>query len=142
GEVREIAIQGGEHLIGDQKPPVPYNSTPPTSGWHSSGDVTIAVRPPGRPLSEPQQVSVLEAGGVVVSYRRLRDEDRRALERRVRRDFDGRAAVTPYRKLGRGEVALTAWGLLQRCDGLDLPAVGDFIDRHAERRPDTPEHSG
>ena len=54
-------LQEGSHLIGDQPPPVPYSSVPPTSGWHSSG------RPldPGayvEPVPGPQQVRVLEQG--------------------------------------------------------------------------------
>ncbi len=65
-----------EDLIGDQGPPVPYSSSPPTSGWHASGAFSIAVHRPGDPLSEPMQVSVLGAGGVVVAYRDLLDEDR------------------------------------------------------------------
>ncbi len=137
GDAEQVPLQGGEHLIGDQPPPVPYNSTPPTSGWHSSGAFEIAVQPPDEPLSEPAQVSVLEAGGVVVAYRDLPPEDYRALRRLVRRRFAGRVALTPYEALERGEVALTAWGILQRCDGVDLQTVRAFAEEHAAPRPHT-----
>lgn len=124
--------QGGSHLLGDRSPPVPYSSTPPTSGWHVSGAVPIGVHDAAEPLSEPLQVSVLEAGGVVVTYRALPDEERTRLEEHVGRQHDGRVAVTPYDRLGRGEVAFTAWGVVQRCSGVDLGALDAFVDEHAD----------
>ncbi|MGH8901220.1 MAG: DUF3105 domain-containing protein [Egibacteraceae bacterium] len=123
--------QFGSHLIGDRPPPVPYSSTPPTSGWHASGRLAIAINPPDRPLPEPQQVSILEAGGVVVTYRQLSELDRRRLETHVRDRFPGRVAVTSYDKLEPGRVAFTAWGVLQRCDVLDLAVLDNFVAAHA-----------
>ncbi len=130
GPVESVPRQGGEHLIGDQQPPVPYNSTPPTSGWHSSGAVKFGVQPPGKPLSEPEQVSVLEAGGVVVSYAGLSRAERRALAELVRGKLADRVAVTAYDALPAGSVALTAWGRVQRCDGVDVAAVREFFKAH------------
>lgn len=75
GPVEEPPRQSGSHLLGDQQPPVAYSSTPPTSGWHASGAFDITVQPPDDPLPEPQQVSVLEAGGVVVAYRDIGDSN-------------------------------------------------------------------
>lgn len=140
--VERPALQSGEHLIGDQEPPVPYNSTPPTSGWHASGAFTIDVQPPDDPLPEPRQVSVLEAGGVVVAYRDLPDEDRTRLEDHVRAHHEGRVAVTAYDQLDPGEVAFTAWGTLQRCDGVDLEALDAFVAEHAEDEVHTPGTHG
>jgi hypothetical protein len=98
----------------------------------------IAIHGEDDPLSEPKQVSVLEAEAVVVTYHELDDDDRAALEALVREQYDGRAAVTPYDKLEPGQVALTAWGTLQVCDGLDLETVAAFIDEHAAEEPHTP----
>jgi hypothetical protein len=128
-EVVNPPLQAGSHLIGDNAPPVPYSSTPPTSGWHTSGALDVSIHGADDPLSEPEQVSVLEADGVVVTYRDLPAEDVAALEDLVRAEYDGRVAVTPYDAIEPGEVALTAWGALQRCDGLDLAAVRAFVDR-------------
>jgi hypothetical protein len=136
--VEQPPLQAGEHLIGDQEPPVPYNSTPPTSGWHASGAFTIDVRPPDDPLSEPKQVSVLEVGGVVVTYQDLPDEDRARLEEHVRDNHADRVAVTPYDQLEPGEVAFTAWGNLQRCSGLDLSALDAFVAEHADEEVHVP----
>lgn len=75
----------GSHLLGDRQPPVPYSSTPPTSGWHASGLTPIAVHP----LSEPQQVSVLEAGAVVVTYHELPDGELSTLTEAVEERHEG-----------------------------------------------------
>ena len=136
----QLPVQSGSHLIGDNPPPVPYNSTPPTSGWHASGAFEIAVQPPGEPLSEPRQVSVLEAGGVVVSYTELDQAARTQLEQHVRDHHAGRVAVTPYAPLQDGEVAFTAWGVLQRCDGVDLAALDAFVTAHAAAEVVRPGH--
>lgn len=139
--VEQPPLQAGSHLLGDQAPPVPYSSVPPTSGWHASGAFSIAVQPPGEPLTEPQQVSVLEVGGVVVVYHELDEEDRVALEHHVTRHHEGRVAVTPYGRLEPGEVAFTAWGVLQRCDGVDLEALDAFNAAHGDAEVGVPgEH--
>lgn len=141
GPVETPALQGGSHLLGDRPPPVPYASTPPTSGWHASGAFTINVRGPSEALSEPQQVSVLESGGVVASYRDLPEGDRGALEETATMAYPGRVSVTPYDRLEEGEIAFTAWGALQRCDSLDLDALAAFVDTYADPDPATPgEH--
>jgi hypothetical protein len=138
GEVDIVPIQGGEHLIGDRPAPIPYNSTPPTSGWHASGAFTIAIHALNDPLPEAKQVSVLEAGGVVVTYRDLPDHERAGLEAHVREHYDGRVALTPYDELEPGTVAFTGWGVLQRCDAVDLAALDAFVDAYADERPATP----
>lgn len=136
GTVLFPSLQGGNHLIGEQEPPVPYSSTPPTSGWHTSGATEISVRPADAPLSEPEQVSVLEAGAVVVTYSEtLAPAIRKQLEQMVRNDYEGRVAVTPYHRLTEDEVVFTAWGALQRCNGLDLDAFEAFVSVYADEDP-------
>ncbi len=135
GSIRRPPLQSGSHLIGDQAPPVPYSSQPPTSGWHASGHVAVDVRGAADALTGPQQVSVLEAGGVVVSHGTLPDREARRLARHIRRHHRGRVAVTPYAELGDGRVAFTSWGVLQRCDGVDLEALDAFVERFGPEGP-------
>ena len=132
GPVETIPIQGEGHLVGDQDPPVPYNSTPPTSGWHTSGDVAFAVYGPDAALREPEQVTVLELGGVVVTYNGLAEADVAALRDLVSGEHAGKAALTPYDRLEEGQVALTGWGKLQVCDGVDPGAISAFVQAHAQ----------
>lgn len=141
GAVENPPLQAGSHLLGDQEPPVAYSSQPPTSGWHSSGHVDVDVRTADDPLTEPEQVSVLEAGGVVVSHGDLPDDDIAALAAHVEDRYPGQVAVTPYDQLDDGEVAFTAWGTLRRCDGVDLDALDRFVAEFGSDAPVTPGHS-
>lgn len=133
GPAETVPIQGEGHLVGDQEPPIPYNSTPPTSGWHTSTDVPIVTAPDDQPLREPEQVTVLEQGGIVVTHNGLPTEEYEQLERTVTDRYAGQVALTPYEQLGDGEVAMTAWGVLQRCDAVDLEALETFVEAYAQR---------
>lgn len=124
-QVEFPSVQFGSHLLGDSQPPIPYSSTPPTSGWHSSGAVPEGVFT--EPLPEPAQVSVLEAGGVVVTHNGLADEDLQRLTDAVRERFADRVVVTPYDQIPAGSTAFTSWGVLQTCEGLDLEALAAFV---------------
>lgn len=123
-------LQEGSHLLGDQPPPVPYTSSPPTSGWHSSG------RPldPGaytEPVSEPQQVRVLEQGGVVLAYDPSLPDDRVGRLQQLAGEVEG-VVVTPYEPAMPAPITLTAWGVLQRCDAVAAADVAAFRDAHAQ----------
>ena len=131
-------VQFGSHLIGDAEPPVPYSSIPPTSGWHASGGFHIAVQPPDQPLRESVQVSIEEAGAVVVTYRDVDEADRQRLEEAVRTRYPSRVAVTSYHELDPGAVVLAAFGVLQRCDGVDLGALDAFVAAYAAEEPAVP----
>ena len=128
------ALQFGSHLLGDTPPPVPYSSSPPTSGWHASGAIPITIDT----LTEPQQVSVLEVGAVVITHNGLSDGEQSVLEQQVRDNYEDQVAVTPYDSLGEGEVTFAGWGVLQRCDSVDLDALDAFLDVYAVQDPDIP----
>ena len=122
-------LQEGSHLIGDAEPPVPYSSSPPTSGWHASG------RPldPGTYVEEvsgPEQVQVLEQGGVVVAHDPSLPTDQLDRIQRLPSDVEGHIVVTPYHDAP-APVALTAWGVLQHCQDVTAEQVAAFRDAHA-----------
>ncbi len=126
--VERPPLQEGSHLLGDQEPPVPYSSSPPTSGWHASG------RPldPGTYVEEvsgPEQVQVLEQGGVVVAHDPSLPSDQLDRIQRLPSDVD-RVVVTPYQDAP-APVTLTAWGVLQRCQDVTVEEVAAFRDAHA-----------
>lgn len=121
-------LQEGSHLLGDQPPPVPYSSSPPTSGWHSSGRAPDpGAWPDG--LTEPAQVLVLEQGGVVVAYDPGLADDQLSELLRLPETVEG-VWVTPYEDMP-APVTLTAWGVLQRCDTVSAEDVAAFRDEHA-----------
>lgn len=126
-----VPIQGQGHLVGDQEPPVAYNSVPPTSGWHTAVDVPTGVA--DEPLSEPEQVTVLEQGGIVISHNGLAASDVEELERLVTQRHPAEAALTSYDRLDPGDVALTAWGAMQLCEAVDTAAIETFITAYSQR---------
>jgi len=132
GPVERPAEESGGHLLPGATPPVPYGTRPPTSGWHASGLVSPGVH--AEPLTEPQQVAVLEGGRIVISWRGLADPAREELEA-----FAGihanRVVATPYDGIAPGQVAFTAWGVLQRCRGFDAAAAAAFLEQFAGRGP-------
>jgi Protein of unknown function (DUF3105) len=125
-------MQTGLHLIGDREPPVPYSSTPPTSGWHRSGVGGPGVA--GEPLSEPVQVGLLEEGLVVVTHGALAADAESELSRFAAAHPET-VAVTPYAGLADGRVAAAGWGVLQRCDGVDVDALERFTAFYAGQGP-------
>lgn len=133
-------LQAGLHLIGDRQPPVPYSSVPPTSGWHRSGMAQPGVA--DAPLAEPLQVGLLEEGRVVISHGTLAVEATDALAD-IAEAHAELVAVTAYDPLAEGEVVAAAWGVLQRCDGVDAEALGRFVDFYADRELlDNPHGTG
>lgn len=123
-------LQAGLHLLGDREPPVPYSSLPPTSGWHRSGIATTGVT--AVPMPGPQQVGLLEEGAVVVSHGTLA-ADQRAELAELADAYPEQVAVTPYPALEDDAVVAAAWGVLQRCDGVDRQALRRFVDFYASR---------
>lgn len=123
-------LQAGSHLIGDTEPPVPYSSTPATSGWHLSGAFDTGVL--DDPIDDPYVVAILEQGGVLALYdpAAATDEDVSSLRDLASGPYDGRLSVAPYAGDLGAPVVLAAWGVLQRCDAADADAVATFVLRY------------
>lgn len=120
--VEHPPLQLGSHLVGDAEPPSPYTSTPPSSGWHST-----SVPPPGiadEPLEDPDIVSALEAGLVVVA---VSPEVDLAGATPLVEQFPRRLVVTTFEQAMPTPVALLTWGKLSRCDELDPTGVTTFV---------------
>jgi hypothetical protein len=118
-------LQQGGHLLGDEPPPVPWSSVPPTSGWHASG-AGVSAGTYVEPVSELEQVLWLERGGVVVAY----DPDLPSAqigELNRLPASTSRTVVTPYDVAMPRPITLTAWGWLQRCDTVTPAAVEAFV---------------
>ncbi len=123
------ASQGNVHIAGPDADHPPYNTDPPTSGWHVEN-----ITPWGsydRAVPDELVVHNMEDGGVVLWYalgtaaeneRNLRalEEIARGYRRVVIAPREG--MPTPY--------ALTAWQRLQRFESLDAEAMGRFLDAY------------
>ncbi len=120
-------LQEGSHLLGDTPPPVPYSSIPPSSGWHRSGQPSLGVQE--QPLSDPELVSALEAGHVVVAYdpARVSEAEVTRLHELATSTFTDRLTVTPYEQTMASGLAYIGWGVIRRCEQLDEAALGAFV---------------
>ncbi|MBW3576487.1 MAG: DUF3105 domain-containing protein [Actinobacteria bacterium] len=137
GAVEHPEVQAGSHLIGGATPPVPYSSTPGTSGWHAAGAPRTGVFGAADPLSEPEIVKALEVGQVVAAYdpTRLAADATAQLEELAHDRFAGALTVTPFSGDLGAPLVLNAWGVRQPCTGVDADAIGAFVEEHAEPHP-------
>lgn len=123
-------LQAGTHLVGDAEPPVPWSSTPATSGWHAAGQVTVT--PTAGTLDDAALVALLEAGAVVALHDdRLAEDDVDRLASLATTAHDGRLVVARYAGDLEAPLVLVGWGVLQDCTALDEPALTEFVLRHA-----------
>lgn len=128
GPVQRPQLQEGGHLIGDREPPVPYSSSPPTSGWHAAGRPAEAGAY-ADPVPPPAQVRFLEFGGVVVAHDPALPDEQLAELQQLAGEVEG-VLVTPYEGELPGPVTMTAWGTLVACEDVTAADVAAFRDAH------------
>lgn len=123
-----FASQGNTHTGVDDDHP-PYNSNPPTSGWHTPdlagwGAYDFVV--PSERL-----IHNMEDGGVILWYRLGTPEENaahvEALQEVARRY--SRTVIAPREEMPT-TYALTAWQRLQRFEEIDADAMRRFIDAY------------
>lgn len=140
GPVEQPELQGGGHLLGDTEPPVPYSSTPGTSGFHAAGAPPEGVYGGDDALSEPAIVLSLESGQIVAAYDpdELPDAEVTELEDLATGPLAGRLTVTPFDGDMGASLTLNAWGERQPCSTVDADAVRGFVERVGNDGPDRP----
>lgn len=131
-EIRTHADQGAAHIaLGTPHPP--YNSNPPSSGWH-----TPQVANWGRhseALPDELIVHNLEHGGIWISYRDPSDTATvRALEEIVGR-YRSKVILTP-RPQNPAPIAVVAWRNVMLLDRVDEPVIVEFIRRYKDQGPE------
>ena len=126
--------QGNDHLADPSSPHEPYNSNPPTSGWHLS-----PIPNPGvytQPRIPEGLGHFMEHGGVWVLYNCPDGcpEEVAELERVVDNALDrGRpVALAPFPSM-EARFAAVAWQYNLTMDELDTGKIDNFISRHACR---------
>ncbi|MFN3974938.1 MAG: DUF3105 domain-containing protein [Dehalococcoidia bacterium] len=143
-EVRRPPSQGAAHINQGASHP-PYNTTPPTSGWHWGIADAWGIKT--TPREDELLIHNLEHGGVIASYdpELLSPEQVGALEGifRSQKDFPCYLIVTPYNRpivdqqTGlRYPLALTAWTAIQYLASVDKVVIQRFIDQFRNRGPE------
>ncbi len=146
-----VPIQSNEHIPSVDTPHPPYNSLPPTSGWHVATLVPWGVHK--TPIPNERQVHNLEDGGVLVQYNceESNPEDSNpfvlSLSKHELRELQADCTaliaelealahrhefviVAPYPEMTH-RIALTAWGRIQTLAAYDEAQVTAFISTYA-----------
>lgn len=115
--------------------PVPYNSSPATSGRHFVTAVVWGIY--GQPVSEYQLVTNLARGGIAIQWGTdVPQSEVRRVEAFVGRD--GTAMVGAPNALLGDQIAFTAWTHLAECTRFNLAAARLFRDTFRFHGPDSP----
>jgi hypothetical protein len=130
------------HIAEVTSPHGPYNSNPPTSGWHYGG----GTGPWGvstQPIPDELTVHNLEHGGVVIHYRQDLDAATVSQLTTLTRQLQQQSPCIvllprPTDKLDK-PIAVTAWTWLMKLDNFDATAIGAFFRKHVDQGP---EHVG
>lgn len=128
--------QADEATLGHVVPgtEVDYRFHPPTSGWHVPWNGEAGVHE--EPLGEPEQVGALEVGLVVLQYSDEVDDEAVARLEEVAAERDDVIVTRAAGPIdGDQPVAFTAWGVRQRCTGVDTDAARRFVTNHAGQGP-------
>ena len=142
--IQSLTSLGQTHIQPGETHP-PYNSNPPTSGWHYDTPQREGIYTTQQ--SQEQILHNLEHGFVNIQYKDLNGAEVQRLIDLVRRD-QRHLILAPYPGLpAMVKVALTAWtgpngdparqiGKLQYCTGVDDNAVRDFIRSFRDQGPE------
>jgi hypothetical protein len=135
-----VPIQGQQHIAPGQSHP-PYNSDPPTSGWHYAEPAEAGFYESSLP--DEQLVHNLEHGHVIISYdcaRLANCADVKTELRGLVGRFQRWKIVAVARENADAAIALTAWGRIAKLDSYDEDQIVAFVRRWRNRGPEnTPE---
>jgi hypothetical protein len=128
---RAVPDQGRDHVLPGQPHP-PYNTTPPTSGWHypSTADWGIHTEP----IPDELQVHNLEHGGILIQYNCQCPDLVEKLAAIVKR-YPSHVILAPYPKMPY-RIALTAWTRIDTLDDFDEARIVRFIEAYRMRGPE------
>ena len=114
---------------------VDYNSAPPSSGDHWSVPQRCGFFTD--PVPDERIVHNLEHSNIVVSYNLPNQADVDALEDVYNNLEEGwrnhLTVVRPYDEISEGQVALSAWGVVDGMDGIDPERIQRFFENYVGR---------
>jgi tetratricopeptide (TPR) repeat protein len=133
----------GRRIIAPGETHPPYNSVPPTSGWHYAIPARWGIHE--SPIPDEVQLRNLAGGGVLIQYRpdlaEAELQSLRAFVAELRKEGRYcRLILAPYERLDRG-IVLTAWNRIDRLAGFDPEQVMVFIDAFLGQGPEVSEVS-
>lgn len=127
-----VPVQGAQHIrAGDSHPP--YNSLPPASGWHYEDTAEWGIH--NEPIADELQIHNLEHGGVMVQYKPGIDAAIIEKLKTVVSNYKSKVILAPYPNLDTN-IALTAWGRIDKFGDFDEARIRNFIDAFRNRGPE------
>jgi len=123
--------QGQTHIKPGEDHP-PYNSNPPTSGWHWINPASWGVY--NKPLVDEQAVHNLEHGGIWISYKNI---DEGALEnlRKIAKANPESVILSP-REMNDSNIVLASWTKMESMEIYDEVKILEFISRNMNNSPE------
>ena len=125
--------QGQEHIAQGSTDHPPYNSNPPTSGWHWPQPANWGAY--DSTIPDEQLIHNLEHGGIWISYKPgMVDQD----TVNKLKDFANRypLIIVEPREANTSAISLAAWTRLQNLDAYDERAILEFIDAFHNEGPE------
>ncbi len=137
-----MPIQSRDHIaVGAQHPP--YNSNPPTSGWHY--DTPLAAGIYDTPQVDENLVHSLEHGYIIVSYDCAKlnglscDDLKTKLSDLANQQRIWKLIVVPRDNMD-APIALTAWGRIEKLNTYDENSIRAFVSAWRDKGPEqTPD---
>lgn len=112
----------------------PYNSNPPSSGWHYAQPTNGGFY--DESISDEAVIHNLEHGDIWIAYHpRISDTSKSALKK-----FAGRYVVISPRSENEGDISLVAWGRVDTFNiengVVDTERIKDFVRRYDNHGPE------
>jgi len=131
--IQTFPVLSRDHINPGETHP-PYNSNPPTNGWHWPNPQDWGIYTAQQ--FQEQLVHNLEHGGIVVQYNGLTPVDVQRITDFVQHD-SYHMILAPYPGLPTGvNVALTAWSHLLTCNGVNESAMSSFVNAYRDQGPE------
>lgn len=136
---QEISLLERSH-IADGTTHNSYNSNPPTSGPHYANPAPARFY--DKELPDEQLVHNLEHGNIWIAYKSGLSRD--AMD--IIKDFGDRNVIVTLRSKNDTDIALAAWGRLDKFNietsDIDKQRIKDFVSRYQNRGPEKVNISG
>lgn len=139
---QRVILLNSPHIPAGDVSTARYNSIPPTSGPHwATNWAACGIYDSEEELPDSRIVHNLEHGQIIIHYNLLDDAEIDRLEN-LAKDLPGRRnwlIMRPYNQIGEGQIALTAWGWLDKFDyeELDKERLESFYNGHKNNGPET-----
>ena len=126
--------QGAVHVARGESHP-PYNSNPPTSGWHWTGVAGGGIKDEAKDVPDELVLHSMEHGAAVVWYKNDLPQEDISKIRSAFQSASGKKIMIPRENLA-VPVALTSWGYLLKLNTIDEATIKEFIETNNDRAPE------